>query len=182
MRASDDPPPPPTLQSVFNLINLPPTMSLNWKVSEETPETLVNIKYRNKTNHEDVTEMMHPVLHRLIFLTMSLNTDLCEKKEDVKKRLKYINAVQPSLSTIKWGDEISQYEIWNGTEWVDLVNHLCLKPLYSEKGINGYSMIINSEWIDNYWGLWTNADRKNFASWFTNFNKRTLEMLMHGRI
>jgi hypothetical protein len=155
-------------------------MSLDWKVSEETPETLLNIKTRKKLNHKIVNEIQHPVLHRLIFLTMTLNTDLCGKKDDVKKRLKYINAVQPSLSTLKWGEEINQYDIWDGNEWVDLVSHLNLKPHFYEKGIDGYSMIINDEWIDKYWGLWTNADTKNFNSWFSNFNKRTLEMVMRG--
>jgi hypothetical protein len=151
-------------------------MSLNWNASTLS-ENLLRYKTRyNGTEDED----MSPVLHRLIFLTMTLCEDLSGKqgkKADVKKRIAYIAKVSPDLITLSFGDEAPKGEVWNGTEWVPFLDYWKPKTRYHNGKVDGYDVTITAETIDLYWGLSTNASRKTFSKWFKDFNKRTLELM-----
>lgn len=158
-------------------------MSLNWQMPENTSETL--LRYKTRYKGVEQKEMMHPVLHQLIFLTMTLGGDLTGNemaKADIKKRVAYIAKVQPELITLNFGDEADKCDVWNGKEWMNFTLHFEAKPRYSstQGGIDGWQVVINDKWIDLYWGLSTNADRRPFTKWFNHFNKRTLEMMERG--
>lgn len=149
---------------------------------ENSSENLLAYKYRFKGKE---TEEMNPILHRLIFLTMTLCSDLDgdeKKKEDVKKRIAYINRTNPDLTTLTFGESAHECEIWNGEMWVAFNVYFNPKPRFDSNGkIDGWQVVINSTTIDQYWGLSTNADTKPFKKWFTHFNQRTLEIMERGR-
>jgi hypothetical protein len=157
-------------------------MSLNWQLPENFSENLLGYKSRYKGKEQP--ESQHPVLHHLIFLTMTLGGDLTgndKAKADIKKRVAYIARVEPRLVTIQFGAEADKCEIWDGDKWVNFLTLFNPDPVIEQGGkISGWKFIIDDEWIDLYWGLSTNADRKPFRKWFNNFNKRTLEMLERG--
>lgn len=145
---------------------------------ENSSESLLAYKLRHKgVEHKE----MNPILHRLVFLTMTLCADLTKDKADVKKRVAYINRVSPDLTTLTFGAEASECEIWNGTEWVGFVAHYKPKPRFDDNGkVDGWQVVINADTVEAYWGLSTNASRKPFKKWFNDFNKRTLEMMERG--
>ena len=150
-------------------------MSLNWQMPHDTSEQLLT--YRHRYNGK-VQEQMHPVLHHLIFFTMTICADFAHdpQKDDVKKRVAYINKVSPNLTTITWGEDAPKGEIWNGKKWVGFLEYFDPTPRFDSDGeINGYTVTIDDKWIDLYWGLATNCDGKSFKKWFSDFNERLLE-------
>ena len=136
------------------------------------------LAYKTRYNGKE-QETMHPVLHRLIFLTMTLCADLTgndKAKADVKKRIAYITRTSPDLTTLNFGEDANKVEVWNGTEWVNFVNQFNPTERITRVGeIDGFDVVINDEWVDRYWGLSTNASRKPFKKWFADFNKQVLE-------
>jgi hypothetical protein len=129
---------------------------------------------------------MHPVLHRLIFLTMALGNDLTgdeKAKADIKKRLAYIDRVDPEMVTLSFGEDADSVQVWNGKEWVNFTLYFETEPRYGANGkVEGWEVVIDGKWIDLYWGLWTNATSKPFTKWFNDYNKRTLELIEAGRL
>lgn len=156
-------------------------MSLNWQLPENSSEALFAYKYRYEGEE---TEEMHPILHRLIFLTMTLCADLTggdKAKADVKKRVNYITRTSPDLTTLTFGEDAEKCEVLVGGKWTPFRDAFNPSPRFDKDGkVNGWSIVINDEVIDRYWGLSTNADRKPFNAWFTHFNKRTLELMERG--
>ena len=154
-------------------------MSLDWTVPENISDQLRYYKYRYKGKERE--EEMHPVLHRLIFLTMTLCADLSgtdKDKADVKKRIAYITKTSRDLVAISWGGEARDVEVWNGDKWVPFIEYFNPTPQFNDEGkVEGLEVVINDKWIDLYWGLTTNASPKPFKQWFTFFNKRVLEMM-----
>lgn len=139
-------------------------MSLNWKASPTTHPDLLRVRWRYKGKE---TEDMHPMLHRLIFLTMALGADYTKKREDVLKRIKLLRAVDADLVTLNYGDEAEQVEFYSAGEWVPFLKYY---PT-AVKTEDGYSVTIDANWVDRYWGLSTNADRLPFSK----FSKRMVE-------
>lgn len=158
-------------------------MSLNWQMPENSSETILGYKTRFNGKED---EGQHPVLHRLIFLTMTLCADLTgneKAKADVKKRVAYITRVEPDLTTLTFGEEAHLGEVWDGSRWVGFLEFFNPKPRYCPKGkLSGWQVVVNDKWVDLYWGLSTNASRKPFKKWFSDFNKRTLELMESGRL
>lgn len=155
-------------------------MSLNWQMPKNSSEQILGYKTRYE-GKEDETQ--HPVLHRLIFLTMTLNADLDgneKAKADVKKRVQYISRVSPDLITLGFGKDAEKGEVWGGNKWVPFREYFKPTPRFNNGVQDGWEIKIDSYWIDTYWGLSTNADRKPFKKWFADFNKRTLEMMERG--
>jgi hypothetical protein len=156
-------------------------MSLNWTMPENSSDVILKYKYRYKGKEH---EMMHPVLHRLIFLTMTLCIDLDgneKHKADVCRRIDYIKKVQPDLVTLSWGSEAKDIEVWNGESWINFIKLFNPNPRFNDKGkVAGLEVVIDRKWINIYWGLSTNASPKSFKKWFNFFNKRTLEMMERG--
>jgi hypothetical protein len=153
-------------------------MSLNWQASDNTSESLLTYKTRFKGKED---ESQHPVLHRLIFLTMTLKADLDgneKHKADVKKRVAYINLTNSDLTTLTFGEEADKVEVWDGEKWVGFVEHFKPKKRFDQDGsISGWQVVINDKWVDKYWGLSTNADRETFSKWFKSFNESTLRIM-----
>jgi hypothetical protein len=156
-------------------------MSLNWQMPENSSETLLTYKTRYDGKEQ---ETMHPVLHRLIFLTMTLCADLDgneKAKEDVKKRVAYITRTSPDLTTLGFGSEACNVEVWNGDKWVPFIECFAPTPRFDNEGkVDGFDVVIDNKWVDLYWGLSTNASPKPFKKWFSDYNKRTLEMMERG--
>ena len=162
-------------------------MSLNWNLPETFSEKKLGYKYRYKGKE---TDEMNPILHRLIFLTMTLGGDLTggeKAKADIKKRVAYITRTSPDLTTLSFGEEAQECQVWNGDEWVSFFSYYNPTARYKKnangnvKELAGWDVIIDDNWIDFYWGLSTNADRKSFTKWFNHFNKKTLELMERGR-
>lgn len=124
------------------------------------------------------------MLYRLIFLTMALNADLDgdeKAKADVKRRVKYISVASPDLITLGFGRDADKGEVWDGEKWISFVEYFKPSRRFSSEGNQtGWNVRIDDKWIDTYWGLSTNADRKPFKKWFVDFNQRTLEMMDRG--
>lgn len=156
-------------------------MSLNWQMPENSSESLLAYKYRHKGEE---TEEMHPILHRLVFLTMTLGGDLTggdKAKQDIKRRVAYITRVSPDLTTLTFGEEADKCEVMVDGKWVPFRDAFNPKPRFDNDGkVSGWQVVVDAKWIDLYWGLSTNADRKPFLKWFNGFNKRTLELMDRG--
>jgi hypothetical protein len=157
-------------------------MSLNWQMPENSSKNVLAYKTRYKGKED---ETMHPILHRLIFLTMRLCADLdgSEKdKQDVKRRMDYIRLTDPELVTLGFGSEANQVEVWDGEKWVGFVEHFKPTKRFNQDGkMVSWEVVITDEWIDKYWGLSTNADRKTFTKWFTHYNKVVLDVMERNR-
>lgn len=142
-------------------------MSLNWQASKDTDELYLTIKtiYKGK----EIKEVMHPVLHRLIFLTMRLGCDLTRNPADVVQRIAFLRECEPDLVTLQYdndADKHIEYRHGNGI--------LKFTEYYPRafKTAHGWSVPIDASWVAQYWGLSTNATRIPYKKWLKAESKR----------
>lgn len=143
-------------------------MSLNWQADKNTPNDLLTLRWRFNGKE---SESMHPVLHHLIFLTMRLGCDFTKDREGVLKRIKLLRKTHPDLVTISYGDEAEKVEMFHNGKWVKFLDYYPRADARYEnvsrgvRRIVGWDVPIDADWVDRYWGLSTNADRKPFSKW-----------------
>lgn len=135
-------------------------MSLNWQAPKGISDELLELKphYKGKTREA----IMHPVLHRLIFLTMRLGCDLTRSQSDVTHRIGILRMYQPDLVTLQYDDNADKdLAFLHGGKVVKFLDYY---P-NAVKTADGWSVPIDADWIVRYWGLSTNADRIPFKKW-----------------
>lgn len=135
-------------------------MSLNWQLPKGVSKDLLTITpvYKGKT--QEAT--MHPILHRLIFLTMRLGCDLTRNQSEVASRLATLAVYQPDLVSLQYDEDADRdlAFLHNGR----VVKFLDYHP-NAVKTADGWSVRINADWVIRYWGLSTNATRIPFKKW-----------------
>ena len=142
-------------------------MSLNWQAAEGTPDSLLTIKpvYKGKT----LEEQMHPILHRLIFLTMRLGCDLTRNQSDVVHRIACLRMYAPDLVTLQYDEDADKHLAFDHAG--ERLTFLQYYP-NAVKTADGWQVPIDGDWIVRYWGLSTNADRIPFKKWLNGEAKR----------
>lgn len=135
-------------------------MSLNWQLPEGVSKDLLTITpvYKGKTGEPT----MHPVLHRLIFLTMRLGCDLTKNQPEVTSRVATLAALQPDLVNLQYDEDADKDLAFLHDGRV--IKFLDYYP-HAVKTADGWNAPINADWIVRYWGLSTNATRVPFKKW-----------------
>lgn len=137
-------------------------MPLNWNAHKETHPDLLSLtwKYKGKIQKPE----MHPMLYRLIWLTMSIRTDLTKSQSDVMERISLLHKINPDLVTINYSDDADLVSMKHGDEWIPFLKYYpnaC-------KTSNGWSVPIDADWVSRYWGLSTNSGYVPFKKWVLN--------------
>lgn len=155
-------------------------MSLNWKVSEDLHKSFITQKTRYKGVEQP--DGMHPVLHRLIFLTMTLKHAPERGLKEFNRRLKYASKVSPDLTDLNFGDGVEHVEIETERGWVPWTEvYTTARKRFDKDGkLDGYTVSIDENWTRIYDSLSTNADHATFAQWFKKFNDSTLSIIERG--
>jgi hypothetical protein len=166
-------------------------MSLDWQMPENSDESLLT--YKTRYNGEE-HEIMHPVLHCLIFLTLSTDIDYETKNlKDAKRRIKWIKRLNPRYLTLIFGKDALKVEVWYKDKWISFKeywentgdttaeNNNISQLDKLTFGENAIEIDINDKWIEKYKGLWTNVGHKTFQTWFNRYNKFVLAELERQR-
>jgi hypothetical protein len=145
-------------------------MSLNWQTSKNLDPLYLSVKpiFKGKASEA----IMHPVLHRLIFLTMRLGCDLTRNQADVVQRIAILREYAPDLVTLQYDENADRdlaFQHGNGI--------LKFTEYYprATKNAYGWSVPIDASWVAQYWGLSTNADRIPFKKWVNMEAKRNAD-------
>lgn len=127
-------------------------MSLDWNHSKVPKE---HRTYKNVNSKGEVTEVMHPKMEKMIWLTMLLRmsyTGDAKKKAEAKKRVSYLRQV--NLLGPLWLDDAvlaRDGDLWKGAVKIQ---------------DDQYEYYISEEDVDTYWGLSTNSNYGDtFAKW-----------------
>lgn len=137
-------------------------MSLNWQASKSTSDDLLTITTVYKGKKQEPT--MHPVLHRLVFLTLRLGADLTGKSQtDVIQRIALLRAYAPDLVTLQYDDDADKHIAYFHDGRV--IKFLDYYPNAYKGKDGGWNVPIDHDWVHAYWGLSTNADRLSFKKW-----------------
>jgi len=128
-------------------------MSLNWNHSKVPKKHRI---YNAVNSKGVVTEVMHPKMEKMIWLTMLLRmsyTGDAKKKAEAKKRVSYLREVK--LLSPLWLDDAvlarDGHDHWKGVVKIRE---------------DQYEYYISEEDVDTYWGLSTN---NNYGDTFTKW-------------
>lgn len=146
-------------------------MSLNWQAPKGISEDLLTVTPVWDGEVQEPT--MHPMLHRLIFLTMRLGADLTRNQPDVIHRIACLRMYAPDLVTLQYDEDADKRLAFKHDGRV--VKFLDYYPNAS-KTADGWQVVIDSDWVVRYWGLSTNASRIPFKKWLNAEAKRAKEV------
>lgn len=160
-------------------------MSLDWQATD-IPEHLRNWTTRSPEGKEDT--QMHPLMHRIIWLTMILGGSPSDLKEsDLHARLAVINRLDPDMLKMTFGAALTDWKVRqpqdDGDEWLTLEEYfhrLQVPYIVNRDDDCRPTLHLTPSVISRLYGtLWTNADRRPFATWRKRYCENVLSRVAY---